>query len=124
MNLLRAPRLLVAAVCGVVSLLTIAGAERPPAIPTEQFFAEPDLRSVRLSPDGQKLAFLTTLATGKVGIALMHLDTGKVEPLVAAQDENIEYFAWKGSDYIVYAGDIGGNEQPAYRSISLSKRRV
>ncbi len=124
MNLLRAPRLLVAAACGVVSFLTSAGAERPPVISAEQFFAEPDLRSVQLSPDGKSLAFLTTLGTGKVGIALMHLDTGKIEPLVAAKDENIEYFAWKGSDYIVYAGDVGGNEWPAYRSISLSKRRV
>ncbi|MBI5423897.1 MAG: S9 family peptidase [Opitutae bacterium] len=124
MNLLRAPRLLAAAVCGALSIISLAGAERPPLIPAEQFFAEADLRTVRLSPDGKNLAFLTTLGTGKVGIALMHLDTGKVEPLVVAKDENIESFGWKGSDYIVYAGDVGGNESPAYRSISLSKRRV
>lgn len=95
-----------------------------PATPVEHFFAEPDVRSMQLSPDGKLLAFLTTLGTGKVGIALMHLDTGKVEPLVAADDENIDYFIWKGPDHIVYFGDLGGNESHAYRSISISKRHV
>lgn len=93
-------------------------------IPLEHFFAESDIRSVQVSPDGLNVAFLTTLGTGKVGIALMHLDTGKVEPLVAADDENIDYFLWKGSDRIVYGGDLGGNESYALRSISLGKRRV
>ncbi|MBI2813678.1 MAG: S9 family peptidase [Opitutae bacterium] len=82
------------------------------------------MRSVQLSPDGKSLAFLTTLATGKVGIALMHLETGIVEPLVAANDENIKSYLWKGNDYIVYGGDLGGNESSALRSISLSKRKV
>ncbi|MBI2512397.1 MAG: S9 family peptidase [Opitutae bacterium] len=122
-KLLSVPRLL-AAVCGLLIALNAIGAEQPPRIPVEQFFAEPDIRSVELAPDGKHLAFLTTLGTGKVGIALMDLATGKIEPLVAAHDENIEFFLWKGSDHIVYAGDLGGNESPAYRSISISRRRV
>lgn len=120
---LRISRLL-AVLCGLLSFLDLAGAERPSTIPVEQFFAEPDIRSVELAPDGKHLAFLTTLGTGKVGIALMDLSTGKVDPLVAAKDENIEFFFWKGSEHIVYAGDLGGNESPAYRSISIAKRRV
>ncbi|MDI1251498.1 MAG: prolyl oligopeptidase family serine peptidase [Lacunisphaera sp.] len=99
-------------------------AANPPAVPVEAFFAEPDVRSLQVSPDGQYLAFLTTLGTGKVGIALMHLDTGKVEPLVGAKDENIEFYFWKGSEWIVYGGDLGGNESAALRSISIGKRKV
>ncbi len=99
-------------------------AQTPPRLPVETFFAEPDIRSLQLSPDGNNLAFLSTLTTGKVGIALMHLDTGKVEPLVGAKDENIKSYFWKGNDYIVYAGDLGGNESNALRSISISKRKV
>ena len=99
-------------------------AQIPARIPVEAFFAEPDVRSVQLSPDGKSLAFLTTLGTGKVGIALMHLETGKIEPLVAANDENIKSYLWKGNDYIVYGGDLGGNESSALRSISLRKRKV
>lgn len=93
-------------------------------LPVETFFAEADVSSVQVSPDGKLLAFLTTLGTGKVGIALMQLDTGKVEPLVGAKDENIGFHFWKGNDRIVYGGDLGGNESAALRSISISKRKV
>ncbi len=95
----------------------------PPRIPVEDFFAESDYRTVRLSPDGKYLAFLTTLGTGKVGIALMDLGTGKTDALVAATDENISAYFWKGNDYIVYGGDIGGAEQPAWRSIRIQPEK-
>lgn len=84
---------------------------------------------MQLAPDGKHLAFLSVLGFGKVGVALMDLTTGKYEALVSAWDENIKTFFWKGSDYIVYAGDIGGEESYAWRSIPIQppksgKRRV
>jgi len=98
---------------------------RPDSLtPIEYFFVEPDLSDVQVSPDGKHLAFLTTLGTGRVGIALMDLATGKIEPLVAAQDENYGEFLWKGPDHIVFGGDLGGNESLALRSIKLSNRKV
>jgi dipeptidyl aminopeptidase/acylaminoacyl peptidase len=116
----------------VLGLSLVAGllAQAPVPLPLETFFAEADCRDMQLAPDGKHLAFLTTLGYGKVGIALMDLTTGKFEPLVSAQDENIKSFLWKGSDYIVYGGDIGGDESPAWRSIAIAppkpgeKRRV
>ncbi len=90
-------------------------------LPLETFFAEADIRSMQLAPDGKHLAFLTTLGWGKVGVALMDLTTGKVEPLVSAHDENIKIFLWKGSDYIVYAGDMGGDESYTWRSLSIAE---
>ena len=96
----------------------------PPLIPLDVLFADSQMRSVQLSPDGQHLAFLTTLGTGKIGVALMDLQTGKIEPLVAATDENIKFYNWKGNDRIIFGGDLGGNESNALRSISLSKRKA
>ena len=113
-----------------LSLVASLLAQTPARVPLEAFFAEADCRDMKLAPDGKHLAFLTTLGFGKVGIALMDLGTGKYESLVSAQDENIKEFLWKGSDYIVYGGDVGGNESPAWRSISIAppkpggKRRV
>jgi dipeptidyl aminopeptidase/acylaminoacyl peptidase len=112
------------AVCLVLGAPCHTTAQTQARIPLEDFFVEADMRSLQLSPDGRYLAFLTTLGTGKVGIALMHLDTGKVEALVAAKDENYKSYFWKGSDYIVYGGDIGGAESPAWRSIDIPKRHV
>lgn len=109
----------------LLSLATGVRAEaRAPLIPIEDLFADPEIRSVQLAPDGQHLAFLTKLGTGRIGIALMDLQTGKVEALVAAKDENYASYFWKGPDRIVFGGDIGGRESSALRSISLSKRRV
>ena len=91
-------------------------------LPVETFFGETDMRGAQLSPDGRHLAFLTTLGWGKVGVALLDLvNPGKPpEALVSAKDENIKTFAWKGSDYIVYAGDIGGDESYAWRVIPVA----
>lgn len=120
--------------CSILTMAIVAGhpsvateASPPnsaPPPPLEHFFAEPDIRSPQVSPDGRQLAFLTTLGTGKVGVALMDLATGKVEPLVAARDENIDIFFFKSDKHIIYSGDIGGNESAAYRSISLDRRKV
>lgn len=105
-----------------LGLAVVAGllAQTPARLPLEAFFAEADCRDMQLAPDGKHLAFLTTLGYGKVGIALMDLATGKYEALVSAQDENIKTFLWKGSDYIVYGGDVGGDESPAWRSIAIA----
>jgi len=90
-------------------------------ISAEDMFAEDDCTSLQLSPDGHYLAFLTTLGWGKVGIALMDLTTNKPpEALVSAKDENIKMFFWKGDDWIVYAGDLGGNESYALRSLCVA----
>src|ERR1035437_6414870 len=62
------------------------------AIPIEHFFADSAMRSVQLSPDGRHLAFRTTLGTGHIGIAMMDLETGKTEALVAMNDENITQY--------------------------------
>jgi dipeptidyl aminopeptidase/acylaminoacyl peptidase len=102
-----------------LSLVAGVSAQTPARLPLEDFFAEPDCRAMQLAPDGKHLAFLATLGFGKVGVALMDLTTGKYEALVSARDENIKAFFWKGSDYIVYAGDIGGDESYAWRSIPI-----
>ncbi|HVZ66177.1 MAG TPA: alpha/beta fold hydrolase [Lacunisphaera sp.] len=121
-------RLIVAAWCA--SLLGFMPALAA-TVPLEDFFVEADIRAPQVSPDGRHLAFLTTLGYGKVGVALMDLTAGGApEALVSAQDENIKQFFWKGNDYIVYGGDVGGEEFSAWRSIPIAppkpgaKRRV
>lgn len=98
-------------------------ADLPAVVPIERFFADAAMAAAQISPDGLKLAFLAPLQ-GRIGIALMDLETGKVEPLVRAADENIESFFWKGNDYILFVADVGGNEAGALQSIHLKTRRV
>ena len=65
--------------CGLFLAVGIF-AQTPARIPLEEFFAEPDMASAKLSPDGKHLAFLATLGNGKVGVALMDLATGNLSP--------------------------------------------
>jgi len=59
-----------------------------------------------------------------MGITLMDVETGRTERLVGKQDENIGIFFWKGSDRLVFGGDLGGNESLSLRAISLKSRNV
>jgi dienelactone hydrolase len=115
--------LLVTAVLLLTPLLRAAD-PAPGLIPIEHFFADSAMRSFQLSPDGKHLCFLTTLGTGHIGIAMMDLETGKTEALVAMNDENIQRYFWKGSDRIVFGGDLGGNESLSLRAINLKTRNV
>jgi dipeptidyl aminopeptidase/acylaminoacyl peptidase len=113
--------LVAAAACTVA-----APAPVPPAelVPVETFFADPYMRSPEISPDGHHLAFLTKLGTGRVGVALTDLTTGKTEPLVGGTDESYNFILWKNPDYLLFGGDVGGNESLSLRSIRISTRKV
>ncbi len=117
----RPPAALARTVLFLLGALALAAAT-PPSV--EELFAAPDIRLPRLSPDGSRVAFLTKLGTGRIGLALVDLARGSTEPLVVAKDEDIGTFFWKGNGTIVYGGDVGGNESVALRSINLQTRRI
>jgi hypothetical protein len=94
------------------------------AIPIEHFFADAAVRFVQIAPDGRHLAYLAALGNGQTGVMLTDLETERTEVLVGKQDESIGLFFWKGSDRIVYGGDLGGNESLSLRSINLKTRNV
>lgn len=111
--------------CALLAALigTTAQADRPALIPVEQFFSDPAIVAVKVSPGGHHVAFLAPIGK-RIGVALMDLDSGKVEPLVSAGDENIKDFYWKGNDFVVYVADVGGNEAYAVQSINIKTRRI
>ncbi|MFZ5494368.1 MAG: prolyl oligopeptidase family serine peptidase [Verrucomicrobiota bacterium] len=107
----------------VLAVASRADAGAPPLIPVEKFFDDPAIASVQIAPGGRHVAFRAPMQ-GRMGLALMDLETGKVEPLVRAADENIDTFIWKSDEHIVFVADVGGNEADAIQSISIKTRRV
>ncbi len=111
----------------LASLMLAVGAGANPAgadtIPLEDFFAPAALRAPRLSPDGKFIAYIAPME-GRRGIALLDVATAKSDVLVRTSDENIDTFFWKGSDYIVFGADVGGNEAFAWQSIHVGTRKV
>lgn len=110
-----------------LACLALVAAQAMPAaavtrIPLEDLFADSQMRQVRISPDGTKIAYLTPFE-GRLGIALFDVATGTAERLVRAE-ENIDAISWKGSSHLLYYADVGGNERPATQVIDVRTRRI
>ena len=82
-----------------------------PLIPRNVLFGNPDKASPRISPDGQKLAFLAPVK-GVLNIwvgILGKTDTAK--PITKDTNRGIQVFFWSYTNqHIVYLQDIEGDE--------------
>ena len=94
-----------------------------PLIPIEALFGIQHVRQAQLSPDGKKVAFLAPNG-GTFSLALLDLETHKVTVPVHTEGDSIQEFFWKGSDRIVFAGDIAGIEVPQVAVTDLEGKRV
>lgn len=108
---------------GSALLLPAAFAQNAPLIPVEKFFGDPAISGVTISPDGKHVLFRAPIHN-HLGVALMDLETGKVEMLVSAKDESIGSFFWKSDEWVVYTADVGGNEADAVQAINIKTRRI
>jgi dipeptidyl aminopeptidase/acylaminoacyl peptidase len=95
----------------------------PPPVPIDALFGTHNVRSAQLSPDGKRVAFLAP-SGGTYSLALLDLETHKVTVPVHTTGDSIQDFYWKGSDHIVFEGDIGGIEVPQVAVTDLEGKRV
>lgn len=99
-----------------------AASPAPTLPPVEAFFAEPEFRSPRLSPDGRTLAMT---GTRKFKDFLATIDLATMKPTASASftDGTLVDFWWKGNDWVIFvienqAGFV------SFRSFDLTKRKV
>lgn len=112
-------RSVLALLCGLILAVRIF-AQTPGRIPLEYFFAASECESMRLSPDGKRVAYYTVFDDSKAGIELLDLETGKREPLVYSAEERIQDYFWKGNERIVFGGDPDARDYPAWCSIPIA----
>jgi dipeptidyl aminopeptidase/acylaminoacyl peptidase len=84
-------------------------ADTPPLIPMEDFFRNPESATFRISPDGQKLAFLKPWEN-RLNIHVRDITSGAEKRLTSATERDIAGFFWKGSGQIAFSQDKGGDE--------------
>jgi dipeptidyl aminopeptidase/acylaminoacyl peptidase len=88
--------------CAIAFALFASGllrsADAPPSI--ESFFENDVIIAPSVSPDGSKIAYLASTGSD-LGLAVYHLDTGKVEVLCRV-DSHTESICWKGNDRILF----------------------
>lgn len=92
-------------------------------IPAESFFSLPAIRDPQLSPDGGKIAFLFP-KDGKLALGLFDRATNEGRMILEGADENIGWFFWKGSDRLVFGGDVNGSESNFIGVTDLTGKKI
>ena len=80
-----------------------------PLIPLKDFFRNPTKEAYSLSPNGEYLAFLQPWET-RLNVFVEKIGSGQATRVTSAKERDIENYAWKGNDRIVYVQDRGGDE--------------
>src|SRR5688572_27439194 len=124
LGLLRRPVHVIALFCATLISASHAAESTPKSPPpAEAFFALPQVRQPRLSPDGTKIAFLFP-RDKKMALGLFDRGTKESKMILRAPDESIHRFFWKGNDRIVFEADVAGNESFFIGSTDLTGKRV
>ena len=78
-------------------------------IPLEDFFRKPERVSVRLSPAGDRLAWLAPWER-RLNLFVRDLEGGEPRRVTSARERDLGGYAWVNNDRLVYAQDTGGDE--------------
>lgn len=95
-----------------------------PLIPRKVLFGNTDKTNPQISPDGNRLAFLSPNRHGVMNIWVRTL--GKSKPRLVTQDEGrgIHRFLWQNdNDHILYLQDLNGDENWHLYQVHLASER-
>jgi len=94
-----------------------AAAGTPP--PIADFFRDPQVRRPKISPDGRAIALVVSAPGGRSALAVLELERDNtITQVESFSDSDIAYFAWVGSDRLVYTSgkDEGGKRSDSNTS--------
>ena len=94
-------------------------------IPRSVLFGNPDRTSVRISPDGEKLAYLAP-RDGVLNVWVAPVDAPQeARPVTQDTGRGIRVYAWaKTSEHILYLQDAGGDENWRAYCVALETAEV
>jgi len=111
----RSLRVLIAV--AFVGVLCLAQ-EKPPLIPMQDFFKNPEKLQFRLSPNGEYIAFLQPWQK-RLNVHVQKIGEDEVTRVTHATERNINSFFWGNNERIVYTQDTGGDENFRAYAVSL-----
>ena len=91
--------------------------EKPPVIPVENFFKNPENFGWRISPDGEYISYLSPYK-GHTNVFVRKIADSVAIPVTSDSVRNIFDYQWKGNR-ILYLQDIGGDENFQLFSVGL-----
>lgn len=90
---------------------------RPRRLPVEDLFRKPERAAVRISPRGDRLAWLAP-HDRRLNVHVQDLATGEVRRVTHAQERDVAGFLWVGDDRLLYGQDQGGDENDRLYAVS------
>ena len=113
-------------VLGLAICFFCGGAEMGEAAsqtPLRDFFRNPELASLSLSPDGGRVAFLAP-ANQRLNIFVQPNEAVSAEQITNVTDRDIGGFFWKNGHTILYLKDDGGDENYHVFAVDLDTRQT
>lgn len=95
----------------------VAKEDKPPVIPVENFFKNPENFSWSISPDGEYISYLSP-HKGHTNVFVRKITDTTAIPVTNDSVRNIYDYQWKGNR-ILYLQDIGGDENFQLFSVGL-----
>jgi len=96
--------------------------EKPPVIPVENFFKNPENFGWRISPDGEYISYLSPYK-GHTNVYVRKIADSVAIPVTTDSVRNIYDYQWKGNR-ILYLQDIGGDENFQLFSVGLDGKNL
>ena len=78
-------------------------------IPLEDFFKNPEKTYFKISPDGQKVAFMQPWKN-RLNVHIQNIGSDEITRLTSATERDIAGYLWLGNNRIGYVQDTGGDE--------------
>lgn len=92
-----------------ISMGGLATGEAAPQIPLRDFFRNPELASLELSPDGKQVAFLAPVER-RLNLFVQEVNGEKPRQVTDVRDRDIGGYFWKNAKTLIYLKDDGGDE--------------
>ena len=89
-----------------------------PIIPMEDFFRKPEKSSFKISPNGNRIAYMKPWKT-RMNVYVMDIKTNDETRLTSSEERGIYGFAWLTDERIGYIKDDGGDENMHFYAINI-----
>ena len=102
---------------------SIALGEAAPLVPLRDFFRNPEVASLTLSPDGVHLAYMAPVER-RLNLFVQKRGETTARQVTDVRDRDIGGYFWKGSDRLIYLKDDGGDENYHLFAVNLTSGKT
>lgn len=94
-------------------------AQRPPIIPLEDFFRNPEKSSFNMSPDGKFISYMAPYES-RMNIFVQRAGSNKASRLTSETDRDIAGYYWANNTRLLFLKDSGGDENFALYGVDFN----